>query len=338
MVFVSVDGGATKTIGVCYDSTGHILGVCARGPSNFRNIGVEPAKKNIIECVKTAVERSGYGLNEVERMSFALAGVKDSAISTQIVDALVRELGFGKPYTLLNDGEAGFNCRFFGRDGVVVAAGTGMIAYIRFNGKMEKSSGWGWLIGDEGGGFYIGRRALQEAAKIADGRSDGSDEFLTVVKSFFGVSEPRRLVDEVYTSPINIRRIGLLAREVARLAARGEPTARRLIQEAASEAALNVVALKKSHHAGGLPVSGFGGVFRAGPLYWDTLKQNVCMAYPNTQFIDPLYGYHAVLGSVYMILGEYGLKEFSEASLLQEFNRMVETLPREEKQEYLLLE
>jgi glucosamine kinase len=338
MVFVSVDGGATKTVGVCYDSSGHILGIGARGPSNFRNIGVEPAKKNIIECVKAAVERSRHGLNEVERMSFALAGVKDSAISTQIVDALVRELGFGKPYTLLNDGEAGFNCRFFSRDGVVVAAGTGMIAYIKLNGKMEKSGGWGWLIGDEGGGFYIGRRALQEAAKIADGRSDGSDEFLTAVKSFFGVSEPRRLVDEVYTSPINIRRIGLLAREVALLAGKGESTAKRLIQEAATEAALNVVALKRSLHAESLPVSGFGGVFRAGPLYWDTLKECVRRAYPNTQFIDPLYGYHAVLGSIYMILEEHGTKEFSETSILQEFNRMVETLPRQEKQEYLLLE
>src|SRR5579875_254245 len=338
MVFVSVDGGATKTVGVCYDSTGHILGVSARGPSNFRNIGVEPAKRSIVDCVKAALERSGLGLNEVERMSFALAGVKDSAISTQIVDSLVRELGFGKPYTLLNDGEAGFNCRFFGRDGVVVAAGTGMIAYIRFNGKMEKSSGWGWLIGDEGGGFYIGRRALQEAAKIADGRSDGSTVFPEALKSFFGVSEPRRLVDEVYKTPINIRRIGLLAREVALLASRGEPTAKRLIEEAASEAALNAIALKKRFKAENLPVSGFGGVFKAGSLYWDTLREHVRAVYPDTRFIDPLYGHHAVLGSVYMILAEYASKEFSEERILQEFNRMVATLPREEKQEYLLLE
>jgi glucosamine kinase len=336
-LFVSVDGGATKTISVCYDVDGRILGVCATGPSNFRNVGVDAAKRNIVAGVKLALERAQARLEDLEEITFAMAGAKDSELSTRIVEQLVGELGFKKPYSLLNDGEAGFNCRFLHRDGIVVAAGTGMIAYLRLRGTLERSSGWGWLIGDEGGGFYIGRRALQIAAKMADGRLNGSHEFIDTVQRFFGAAEPRGLVDKVYTSPIDIRRIGLLAREVSRLASMGDQTARGLIEEAAFEAALSVIALKSRPGAQSLPVSGYGGVFRAGPLYWENIKRAVEARFPQTEYIEPLYGYHAVLGSVYLTLEKHGNKKFEETVVLQEFNRMVEHLPTTEKEKYLLL-
>ncbi|MEM0321928.1 MAG: BadF/BadG/BcrA/BcrD ATPase family protein, partial [Thermoprotei archaeon] len=307
MFFVSVDGGATKTVAVCYDSQGHVLGVGVGGPSNFRNVGVEEAKANVVEGVFACLRRAALRIGEVERVTFALAGVKDSAKSTAMVDGFVRELGLNKPYTLLNDGEAGFNCRFFRRDGVIVAAGTGMVAYARVGGVMKRSSGWGWLIGDEGGAFYIGRRALQLAAKLADGRVEEQTRLLEAVERFFSVDDPRRIVDEVYTAPLNIRRIALLAREVSSLARLGDQTAKNLIVEAAHEAALNIIALKKGFPGHNLPVSGYGGVFMAGQPYWETIKRDVDAVYPGTEYLKPLYGYHAVLGSIYMTLEEMGV-------------------------------
>lgn len=337
MAFVSVDGGATKTIAVCYDSQGKIQGMAANGPSNFRNIGIDNAGKNITTAVMNSVERAGLEFNGIEKITFALAGVKDSQKSTEIIDRFIKELGFRPPYSLLNDGEAGYNSRFYEKNGIIAAAGTGMIAFGRIRGNFERSSGWGWLIGDEGGAFYIGRRAIQEAAKTADGRNHTSPDLLNSVMNFFGVTEPRHMVNEVYTNPINIRKIAMIAREVSELSQSGDPLSKSIIEEAATEAAKCVNALKREYGLPDYPVSGYGGVFRSGRLYWDTLKESVLNEFPDTTFINPLYGYHAVLGSIYLVLRDNGTKEVETEHILQDFNSNVEKLPEKERKKYLLL-
>lgn len=337
MAFVSVDGGATKTIAVCYDSEGNILGVSASGPSNFRNIGIESASSNIISAVRNSIERSGLGNEKVQSITFALAGVKDSQRSTEIIDNFIEQMNFKAPYLLLNDGEAGYNCRFFEERGIIAAAGTGMIAFGKFNEKFERTSGWGWLIGDEGGAFYIGKRAIQESAKIADGRNSGKPDLLKMVMNYFEVTEPRQLVNEVYTNPINIRRIAMIAKEVSTLANSGDATSQGILKEAAKEAARCVVALKKQYNAEDLPVSGYGGVFRAGQLFWNTFKEAVLEDFPGTTFKEPLFGFHAVLGSMYLVLKERGIKPPDTGKILNDFNSNIESLPVNEKTDYLLM-
>lgn len=337
MAYVSVDGGATKTLAACYDTDGKILGVAANGPSNFRNIGTENAATNIREAVLNSLERAGIEKNEVEKITFALAGVKDSQKSTEIIDAFIQQLQLKLPYTLLNDGEAGYNSRFFRENGIIAAPGTGMIAYGKSGERFERASGWGWLIGDEGGAFYIGRRSLQEAAKIADGRTLGEEEFLERIMEFFAVREPRQLVNEVYTSPVNIRRIASVARIISDLSARGSEKARELLHEAASEAGKCVVSLKRAFRDDSLEVSGYGGVYRAGDIYWNKLKETVSSAFPETKFRTPLFGYHAVLGSVYLVLDESGHHEFKTRSIEDDFNRKIDGIPAEEKAQYLFM-
>ena len=337
MAFVSVDGGATKTMAACYDKDGNIRGVSASGPSNFRNIGTESAASHIRDAVKSSMERSGLHMRDIEKITFALAGVKDSRKSTDIIEAFIAKLEFRLPYNLLNDGEAGYNCRFFHGNGIIAAPGTGMIAYGKSSGRFERASGWGWLIGDEGGAFYIGRRALQEAAKIADGRATGDLEFLESIMTFFNVQEPRQLVNEVYTTPVDIRRIASIAKLVSDQSVNGSAKATEILEEAASEAGKCVVALKRKLNDNSLEVSGYGGVYRAGNVYWNKLKDTVMISFPDTVFRDPLYGYHAVLGSIYLVLDEEGNKDIDTGRIEADFNRKVDGMPREEKERYLFL-
>lgn len=337
MAYVSVDGGATKTLAACYDESGKILGVAANGPSNFRNIGTENAASNIKDAVLNSIERAGIARNEIEKITFALAGVKDSLKSTEIIESFIKKLELKLPYMLLNDGEAGYNCRFFREDGIIAAPGTGMIAYGKSGDRFERASGWGWLIGDEGGAFYIGRRSLQEAAKIADGRTSGESEFLSGVMGFFGVSQPRQLVNEVYTNPIDIRRIASIARLISELSSNGNTKALEILQEAAREAGQCVISLKRKFSDVSLEVSGYGGVYRAGDIYWNRLKETVKASYPTTKFRDPLYGYHAVLGSIYLVLQDSGIGDFSTSKIERDFNSKVEMLPAQEKTDYLFL-
>jgi glucosamine kinase len=57
-----------------------------------------------------------------------------------------------------------------GGPGVVVTAGTGAVAVaLDGTGRTARADGWGYLIGDRGGGFWIGRAGLVAAFEAADG-------------------------------------------------------------------------------------------------------------------------------------------------------------------------
>ncbi len=55
---------------------------------------------------------------------------------------------------------------FGGRDGAVVAVGTGAVTVARHDGRVRRLDGRGLLLGDVGGGAWIGLRALRLAARV----------------------------------------------------------------------------------------------------------------------------------------------------------------------------
>jgi len=339
MFFISVDGGATKTIAACYDDSARIIGVGVSGPSNFRNVGIREASKNLEAAVKKSLSRADLDFDGISKYSFALAGVKDSAKSTDIVRDMVGHLTLASPYMLLNDGEAGFNSRFPDSDGIIVAPGTGMIAYARRGDIFERTSGWGWFVGDEGGAFYTARRAIEECSKVFDGRLYIASDLPDALMEYFNVDEPRKLVNEIYTDRIDIRRIAKFTTIVSGKANEGDELSLRIIKESASEAATAVLALKKKyfHDTKGV-FSGYGGVFRAGDIYWNTLLSRVKEQYPDIAYKTPLYGYHAVLGSIYLMLKEIGsATSFNLEEVLNDLNSKIYSLPKEEKENYLFI-
>ncbi len=338
MVFLSVDGGATKTIAIIYDIKGKILGTGLSSSSNYRNIGVEHARSSISRALGESLERSGYKIEDIEYSTFALAGVKDSNKSTQIIDEFISSYKLRGKYELLNDGEAGFRCRFPHGDGIIAAPGTGMISYGKKGGTMERCSGWGWFIGDEGGAFYIGRRAIQEAAKTADGRTDNQG-LLKMILDKFNVKEPRMLVNEIYGEKIDVRNIASIASLVSKLANNGDIISKKLLEESSKEAALCVKGLIRKMKFNDVRVSGYGGVFRSGEIYWNTFKNEILQEFPTTKFKNPLLGYHAVLGSMQIVLEKMGVQigEEEVETLSQELTSLVMKLPKEELKDFLMV-
>ncbi len=340
MFIVSVDGGATKTIAVCYDDQGTLQGIGVSGPSNFRNVGVEEAGRNLKNATEKSIERSGLDIKDISRYSFALAGVKDSAKSTEDIRNMIGHLSLSAPIMLLNDAEAGFNCRFPGSDGIVAAPGTGMIAYARHGGLVERTSGWGWFIGDEGGAFYTARNAIEKCSKFYDGRITEDSELPAALMKYFNIDEPRKLVNEIYKERTEIRRIAGFTTVVSEMSKRGDRMAVEIIEKSAVEAALAVIALKRTYFDGiDVVFSGYGGVFRAGELYWSTLLSRVKKEYPHIKYKPPLFGYHAVLGSIYLILKDMNLdSSFDLAKSLDALNLMIHSLPKQEKEDYLFIQ
>jgi glucosamine kinase len=53
-------------------------------------------------------------------------------------------------------------------DGIACIAGTGSIAVGVVAGREERAGGWGYLLGDEGSGYWVARQAVRELAERND--------------------------------------------------------------------------------------------------------------------------------------------------------------------------
>src|SRR5712692_6540310 len=120
-----------------------------------------------------------------------------------------------------------------GGAGIFLNAGTGSIAFARDrNGRVHRSGGYGWHRGDEGGGYWLGRRALLAAGRAIDGRGEGST-LLSRLLAALGLTDFDTLIR--WASLATPAQVAALAPLVLNAAAEGEVVAQRAVDDAARE-------------------------------------------------------------------------------------------------------
>jgi N-acetylglucosamine kinase-like BadF-type ATPase len=73
---------------------------------------------------------------------------------------------------VIGDIELALAAAFGDGPGIVVTSGTGSVAVARDPfGRLHRTGGYGWQMGDEGSGYAVGRAALGAVGRAADGRS-----------------------------------------------------------------------------------------------------------------------------------------------------------------------
>jgi N-acetylglucosamine kinase-like BadF-type ATPase len=190
----------------------------------------------------------------------------------------------GVPMTVTNDAVTAHLGALGGEPGAVIVAGTGAIALAGSEAGWARADGWGTMLGDAGGGYWIARRALDAALRAHDGRG-GSEALRVAAEARFGpLAEIARVV---YDAPNPVATVAAFARDVADLARGGEPTATSILAAAGRELAATVTAaleragllepkapgaLSSPRRARPVVVSWSGGVFSAGDLVLDPLR------------------------------------------------------------------
>ncbi|HEV7666751.1 MAG TPA: BadF/BadG/BcrA/BcrD ATPase family protein [Chloroflexota bacterium] len=165
-----------------------------------------------------------------------------------------------------------------GREGVAVLAGTGSIALARSaDGREARAGGWGYLLGDEGSGFWLGRAALLELLREREGRA--APQALTrAVVDALGLAAASATVSQVIAwttaeSGDTVGRIASLAPLVSRAAAAGDPAAIQILAQAAQALAVMAAAAAYQLWPTAAPrplgVVCRGGVWAAGALLAD---------------------------------------------------------------------
>jgi N-acetylglucosamine kinase-like BadF-type ATPase len=149
------------------------------------------------------------------------------------------------------------------RPGCVVAAGTGVVTLAAGTTQAARVDGWGWILGDAGSGFWIGRRAIDMALRAFDGRGPRT-ALLDLVRADFG--DPALAYLTLQADPHRVARTAAYARKVDDLAAT-DAVAAQVLRDAAYELVTSVVTgLSRVDGGPDDPVCVLGNVFRSATL------------------------------------------------------------------------
>jgi len=253
--YVGVDGGGSKTSVAVAGETGRVIGRVTTGPSNYQALGIDVASARVALAIAEAVQ-AARELDEtldIAGLCLALAGVgrpEDDLAWRGAVERWTAEPSPGVRWVMratdaviTHDAMAALVGGTGRREGVVVIAGTGAIAFgVNARGDQRRASGWGYLLGDEGSGCWIGLAGLRAICR-ADDRRGPPTALAGALLAARALSQPQELVKPVYSEwkPADF---AALAPIVLHVAAQGDAVARGIVEDACRElaaAALSVL-------------------------------------------------------------------------------------------------
>ena len=308
MLFLGVDGGATKTVAAVADEQGNLLGLGYSGSTSYHFVGVDEAKRNLEVVVKEAMKEAKVGWNDLDAICYGLPSVDDTPMDTEIVRRFVSEVT-PKPFILVNDVVNAYYATCRGKPGVTVVAGTGSIAYgVNAKGERVRVGGWGQILGDEGSAVYIAKRAFQEASKAYDGRRRYT-LLVELLPKAIGLTNLYDISFKIMSGQMMISELGKLAPAVSEAACMGDKAAIKILREAGRELALLATAgLKRLGLRSEAIVGASGGVFRSGKWLWEAFTSTIRRRNSRIRLFGPIYGGQPVAGAIFLAAYKAGVK------------------------------
>lgn len=265
MFVLGIDAGGTKTVCQLADETGAIVGE-SRGPgANLQAAGELAVEKTLHNLMDEAIAAHGGDVRPAA-ICVGMAGV-DRPGDAEMVRGIMRRIGQSAKVLIVNDALVALEAGAPGAPGVVVIAGTGSICYGRNDkGQAARAGGWGYVLGDEGSGYWIGRHALRAVVREADRRGPRTSLTPKALKHF-GVDRPQDLIHEIYYGGMKPGGIAALASEVQAAFAEGDAVAAGILEVGVRELVSSATSVVERLH---LEQERFtfvlsGGIFRAVP-------------------------------------------------------------------------
>jgi N-acetylglucosamine kinase-like BadF-type ATPase len=162
-LILGVDGGATKSHVVMFDSTGKCAGTVTYGPLNHEVMEGSYAEleERLGELIPRALNQAGATVDDVAYSVFGLAGVDTDVQQARISD-IVGRVGL-KDYLVCNDAFLGVAAGCPDCVGICAINGTGFkLAAIDNSGAVIHTCGVGGYTDDRGGGTWYGTKAIGE--------------------------------------------------------------------------------------------------------------------------------------------------------------------------------
>ncbi|MYL40295.1 N-acetylglucosamine kinase [Virgibacillus salexigens] len=261
---IGIDGGGTKTLALLADLEGNIISTCITGPSNPNTVSSRALSHTFETIFSQFKEEAPEAFSKLIGIFAGIAGAGSSMIQTQLYQLLDALSPSACRVTVQPDAINALYSGTLGKPGVVQISGTGSLTFgINENQQQSRIGGWGYLLGDEGSGYDIGKKGIAAALHYLDGKINET-MLLKMLYDYFHVDTGRDLTDQIYHNADPKRSIASVCRLVFQAYQSGDKAASIIIDDAAWEIARNIHLLHKRLFSVGeqINVVVCGGVFQ----------------------------------------------------------------------------
>ena len=270
---LGIDAGGTKTTALLADETGRVAARARGGGANLRTHGELEVEKVLHRTIEEAEEEAGV---RADAVALGMAGA-DRPEDDAVLRSILRRMGFRDRVLVTNDARIAFVAGSASGVGLAVVCGTGSIAWGQnAAGEIARAGGWGWRLGDEGSGCWIGLEAMRAALAAADGR--GPETLLgRALLEHFEIAAPAQILRAVYDGEFPRQKVAALAPRVDAAAVSGDGEARRILTAAAEELARAANSVRRRLALEGRPhdVVLSGGTFAAAPTLLSLVSERL---------------------------------------------------------------
>ena len=228
-LIVGIDAGATASKGVLLGRDGRPASSVEEPGYNFRGSNVLKFRDLVVGMIRDLFKQADLMGHLPNAIAVGVAGAGHEDERKILREVLVSRF----PHVLVlvhHDAYIAHYGAFRGEPGVLVTSGTGSIAFGRNHaGDEARAGGWGWMMGDEGSGWWVGREAVRAA--LAEWEGSGPKTALTpLLLESFELDNAYDIIPLIYSEKISRKAISSLAKETVRIA-----------REENDEAALRIV-------------------------------------------------------------------------------------------------
>jgi N-acetylmuramic acid 6-phosphate etherase len=266
---LGVEGGGTKTAWVLVQRVAEDLRVIDQGklpPSNFR---LTPPDR--LRAIFRQLPQ------EVDRVGMFLAGC--SFDDRSALAKLCAEIWPSAKIIAGSDRDSGLAAALGHGDGIAVNAGTGATVTGRRGDRIEKAGGWGHILGDAGGGYFLSVQALRLILREYD-LHRGEAQFTASILQALSLNSRDELVRWAQTA--DKMEIATLSPIVFEAAKNGDLNVVKIIEEGAEVLTEYTGAVASRLGLLAPKVILLGGLFQRDSLYVAAfkrkLKKNLCDA------------------------------------------------------------
>jgi N-acetylglucosamine kinase-like BadF-type ATPase len=278
-IILGVDGGGTNTRtrlarvephgALTPLADGHAAG------SNPLSQGFTASVEAIRSATHSACGLAGITVDGITSAVFGIAGAGSTSVAVELSTHL-QAARLGRIVKVLSDVEA-LLAASAGEATMVLISGTGSACYAHSaDGPTISAGGWGYLIDDDGSGFWLGQQMLRHC--IAACECDGNPSLEPAVLTALNVTDLAAVKSAIYGDLAQARaKIASLSRPLCELASSGDGAAHGLVAAAAKMLATRAI---RTGQRAKLPPGGYklqltGGVLLACELLRDEVVAEV---------------------------------------------------------------
>ncbi|KQR06279.1 ATPase [Arthrobacter sp. Leaf145] len=225
---IGLDIGGTKTRGVRFQDDEPVRDETS-GSANVQNVSREQAAANLAELF------GKIGGGRIDQV-YAGAGGIDTQEDAQALADLIAPHAPGARITVVHDSRLLLAAGGAGT-GVAVIAGTGSAAWGKNDaGEEARAGGWGYLLGDEGSGYWLGREAVRHSLRRMNQGLE-PDRLSRALLDSCGVDEPGKLIALFHSPDTGRRYWAQQARLVVEAADAGDEASQAMVVQAGRDLA-----------------------------------------------------------------------------------------------------